>query len=176
MRESVKLLGHPVHPMLVVFPLGLLATSVIFDIVHFATGRVEFANVSFWMIAAGLIGGLCAAVFGLLDWTTIPKGTRAAAVGTWHGVTNLVVVILFAISWFLRLAPHSHGAGVGAGPFVLSVIGLACALVSGWLGGELVDRLGIGVDPNADPNAPSSLGEQRASVMGPWTRTPKPSA
>ena len=76
MESRVKFLGHPIHPMLIVFPLGLLATAVIFDIIALARDVPFLFRVSFWMIAAGVLGGLIAAVFGLIDWLAIPAHTR----------------------------------------------------------------------------------------------------
>src|SRR5438067_9987124 len=72
MESKAKLLGHPIHPMLIVFPLGLLATAVAFDIVALSTSDGSWFRISFWMIAAGIIGGLLSAVFGLVDWIAIP--------------------------------------------------------------------------------------------------------
>jgi uncharacterized membrane protein len=120
MQSKARLLGHPVHQMLIVFP-GLLATAVIFDVIHIVVERPVTATVSYWIIAAGIIGGLVAAPFGWIDWFYIPRGSRA---------------------------------------LVLSFSGPGLALVTGWLGGELVDRLGIGVDEGANVNAPSSLSRQ----------------
>jgi len=91
MESKVKALGHPVHPMLIVFPLGLLATAVIFDILELITGNGDFSIAAAYAIAAGVIGGLVAAVFGLLDWLAIPTGTRARRLGLWHGGGNVVV-------------------------------------------------------------------------------------
>jgi uncharacterized membrane protein len=102
MESRAKLLGHPIHPMLIVFPLGLLATAVVFDVVGLSKGDASWFGISFWMIAAGIVGGLLAAVFGLIDWWAIPSGTRGKAIGLWHGVGNVVVVLLFIVSWFLR--------------------------------------------------------------------------
>ena len=152
MQGQAKIFGHAIHPMLVVFPLGLLATSLAFDVAYMATGDPTFSAVAFWMIAAGVCGGLLAAIFGFIDWWSIPGATRAKAVGAWHGVGNLVVVLVFIASWFLRLE-----SGFNTAAFTLSVIGVALALIAGWLGGELVERLGIGVDDNANPDAPNSL-------------------
>lgn len=160
MESRVKLLGHPVHPMLIVFPLGLLATAVAFDIVGLSSGADEWFRISFWMIAAGVIGGLLSAIFGLVDWFAIPAGTRAKRIGLWHGGGNVVVTVLFMISWFLR-RPAPENPATAA--FVLSFIAVALALVTGWLGGELVDRLGVGVDSGAHLNAPSSLSGRPAS-------------
>jgi uncharacterized membrane protein len=154
MHSKARLFGHPVHQMLIVFPLGLLATSLVFDIVYLATGSPKFAEISFWMIASGIIGGLVAAVFGLVDWLAIPSQTRAKRIGALHGIGNVVVTALFAVSWLLRYnAPTTPRVSY----IVLSGIGVVLALVTGWLGGELVDRLAIGVDEGAHPDAPSSL-------------------
>jgi uncharacterized membrane protein len=154
MESKAKLLGHPIHPMLIVFPLGLLATSVAFDIVALSTGSGSWFGISFWMIAAGIIGGLLAAIFGLIDWWVIPSGTRAKAIGLWHGVGNVVVVLLFVGSWLMR-KPAPTAPGTSA--LILSFVAVVLALVTGWLGGELVDRLGVGVDRGAHLDAPSSL-------------------
>jgi uncharacterized membrane protein len=160
MESKAKLLGHPVHPMLIVFPLGLLATAVAFDIVALVQGDNGWFTISFWMIAAGIIGGLCAAIFGVVDWLAVPDRTRAKQVGLFHGLTNLVVVLLFIISWFLR-----RGADMvpGSGALALSFIAVVLALVGGWLGGELVDRLAVGVDNGAHLNSPSSLSNRPAT-------------
>jgi uncharacterized membrane protein len=155
MESKVKLLGHPIHPMLIVFPLGLLGMSVFFDIIRLITGNEALATVTYWDIAAGIVLGLVAAVFGLLDWLAVPAGTRAKQVGLLHGGGNVVVVLLFAISWLLRGGSPNYVPDTFA--FILSLLGVALALVTGWLGGELVDRLGVGVDNGANLNAPSSL-------------------
>jgi len=158
MEAKAKLLGHPIHQMLVVFPLGLLATSFFFDIAYLITKRGDLAVVAFWMIFAGVIGALVAAVFGLIDWLGIPSNTRAKAIGLWHGGGNVLVAALFAVSWFLR---RGFAAAPSILPIVLSAIAVGIALITGWLGGELVDQLGIGVNEGAHPNAPSSIGEKR---------------
>ena len=89
MESHAKLFGHPVHPMLVVFPLGLLAASLGFDFGFLATNNAEFAVVSFWMIGAGIMGGLLAAVFGAVDWWAIPSNTRANLTFALHAVFGL---------------------------------------------------------------------------------------
>src|SRR5690242_13542498 len=110
MESKAKLLGHPIHPMLIVFPLGLLATAVIFDCVALGTRDGGWSGMAYYLIAAGILGGLAAAVFGLVDWLAIPSGTRAKAIGLWHGAGNVVVVALFAASWFLRRGtPNTPG-------------------------------------------------------------------
>ena len=159
---SARLFGHAIHPMLIVFPLGLLATSVIFDVAYLATHHAAFANVAYWNIAGGVIGGLVAAAFGLGDWLGIPRGTRAKSIGAWHALVNVLVLVCFAASWIVRRPAAGH---VPAGNALLLSFGaLVLALVSGWLGGELVERLGVGVYDDAHLNAPSSLSGR--SVVG----------
>jgi uncharacterized membrane protein len=155
MESKAKLFGHAIHPMLIVFPLGLLAMAVIFDVIVLATGFTDLSIASYWMILAGIVGGLVAAVFGAIDFAAIPDGTRARRIGLMHGIGNVVVVALFALSWWLRMDTPAHVAGPLA--FALALLATVLATVTGWLGGELVDRLGVGVDRGAHLNSPSSL-------------------
>jgi uncharacterized membrane protein len=161
MESKAKALGHPIHQMLVPIPFGLLATAAIFDLIYLIWGSATMIVVSYWMIVAGMIGGLVAAPFGLIDYLAIPSGTRAKSVGFIHGVGNVVVLLLFAGSWWLRYGAANPGSGDIHLPstvaLVLSFAGFALAGVTGWLGGELVDRLGVGVDDGAHLDAPNSI-------------------
>jgi uncharacterized membrane protein len=164
MESKAKAFGHPVHPMLIVFPLGLLATSFVFDVIRFAGGGEGFSRAAFYMIAAGILGGLLAAVFGLVDWLAIPKGTRARRIGALHGSGNVVVTGLFIVSWGIR---YGDPDALKGGAMLLSAIAVLLAVVTGWLGGELVDRLGVGVDDGAHLDAPSALSGRPATET--WT-------
>jgi uncharacterized membrane protein len=158
MESRAKAVGHPIHQMLIPFPLGLLGTAVVFDIVYLIWGNPTMLTVSYWMMLAGIIGGLAASPFGLIDWLAIPSNTRAKRVGALHGIGNIIMLMLFAGSWYLRFSstdllaylPSTFALGLSFTGFVLSVI-------TGWLGGELVDRLSVGIDDGANLNAPSSL-------------------
>lgn len=158
MHSRARVMGHAAHPVLIVFPLGLLATAVIFDIAHLITDWNGFAVSAGYLIATGLIGGLIAGLFGFIDWTGIPAGTRAKRIGAVHGIGNVLVLVLFGISWLLRTGADNWVPGAWA--MVFSFAGLALAGVTGWLGGELVERLAVGVDEGANVNAPSSLTRQ----------------
>ena len=155
MESRAKFAGHAIHPMLIVLPLVLLSTAVVFDILHLITDNDGFATSSWFMIAAGIVGGLLAAVFGLVDWLAIPAGTRAKGVGLWHAGGNVVVLLLFVIAWLLRQDTPAHRPGAAA--LVLELVATLVALGSAWLGGELVERLRVGVDEGAHLDAPSSL-------------------
>lgn len=165
-ESRAKFLGHALHQQLIPFPFGLLATAVIFDVFHLINDSGELANVAYWMIAAGIIGGLIAAPAGLIDWTAIPKGTRAKKVGAVHGVGNLVVLVLFAVSWLLRRDQPTAPEALALG---LSFAGFALAGVTGWLGGELVDRHAVGVDDGAHADSPHSFSGRPASEGRPAT-------
>lgn len=161
MESKVKVAGHPVHQMLIVFPLGLLATAVIFDVIYLISEDAHWTLVAYYMIGAGIIGGLAAAATGWLDWFAIPQGTRAKRIGLWHGLGNVVMLALFLLSWLLRRdAPEMPPTGA----IVASLAGAVLAAVTGWLGGELVGRLGVGVDDGAHLDSPSSLSELPAGA------------
>ncbi len=148
--------------MLIVLPLGLLSAAVVFDVIYLISGDQVFSSVAFWNIAAGVLGGLLAAVFGAWDWFHIPRETRAKRIGLLHGGGNVVVVVVFSLSWLLRLGEEGYTPSALA--YAFSFGGLALAAVTGWMGGELVDRLGVGVDRGANLNASNSLSGQPADA------------
>lgn len=154
MESKAKLFGHAIHPILIVFPLGLLSTAAIFDVLYLMTANTTWSTVSFWMIASGLIGGLVAALFGLIDFLNIPSDTRAKRIGIYHAMVNLIAMILFALSLFLRWDRPDIPPTIA---MVCSFAGFLTAGLGGWFGGELVERLGVGVSSKANLNAPSSL-------------------
>jgi uncharacterized membrane protein len=161
MESRVKVLGHPLHPMLVVVPLGSLIAAVIVDAVAVATTNQTLSVVGFWNIAVGVVGGLLAAAFGLADWLNIPNKTRAKRIGLFHGALNVAVTVTFALIWILR-----YGAADAMPSTALLAVEIAAiggSMVAGWLGGELVDRLGVGVDDGAHLNAPNSLSGRPAA-------------
>jgi len=160
MESRAKFLGHPIHQMLIVFPLGLLAMAVIFDIIALAATNGYWSEIAYWMIAAGVISGLIAAPFGFVDWLAIPSATRAKRIGAVHGLGNVMVLLLFVASWYLRGANVRSPGGMA---LTLSFVAGVSALCTGWLGGELVDRLAVGVDEDAHIDAPSSLSAHRAA-------------
>ncbi len=165
MESRVKFLGHPIHPMLIVIPLGSFISAVTLDAVFMWSGNTALGVVGFWNIGIGIMGGLLAAAFGFVDWLSIPRGTRAKRIGLLHGATNVVVVGIFAVVWLGRNAtvdrlPSTTHLTAEFGALLL-------AMVAGWLGGELVDRLGVGVDEGANLNAPNSLSGRPAGAVAP---------
>ena len=164
MKTRVEFLGHPIHQMMIVLPLGLLATAATFDLVSAGTRNRRMARAGYYMQSAGLLTALGAAVPGAIDWWDIPPDTRAKNIGLLHGLGNLLVTGLFGASWLLQRTIPSWGTRAGV---AISSSGAMLALVTGWLGGELVDRLGIGVHEGANVNAPSSLSSEAAAGRKP---------
>jgi uncharacterized membrane protein len=142
MRTPASVAGHPLHTMLIVFPVGLLIFSLICDLCSLGSANpATWATVALYRMVGGFIGALVAAVPGLIDLLSLtdPQIKKIAII---HMSINLAVVALFAVNIWLRLG----GAGNTGTPLILSVIAIAILAVSGWLGGEMVHRHGVGVD------------------------------
>jgi uncharacterized membrane protein len=161
MQNIFKPMGHPVHPMLVTFPLGMLTIAPIFDIVHWITRNGYWSTIAFWMIAAGTALGLLAAITGTIDWLGIPAGSRARKVGLIHGAGNYLILVLFAISWLTRLNAQANPPIIA---YVLTFIGAAGFMITGYLGGELTIHFGVGIEPGANVNAASPFEREAADV------------
>lgn len=138
MKAKARIFGLPLHQILIVFPLGLLATSFFFDLGYLMKGRAELAVVAWWLIFAGVTGGAAAALFGLIDWFAIPRGTQAWRVGAWHGGGNLIVAALFAVSWMIRRDAPASPEGLA---IALSACGVLLTVLTGWLGSQLAERM-----------------------------------
>jgi uncharacterized membrane protein len=152
MRTPASIAGHPIHPMIVPIAIGGFILSFIFDIVCLASGTATpWASVAFYTMIGGIVGALCAAVFGLVDLVSLPAGYTKNVAYKHMGI-NLTVVALFVVNAWLR-----HGNETVAGtPFVLSIIGIALLVVSGWLGGKMVYEAGVGVSMGETPADTSS--------------------
>jgi uncharacterized membrane protein len=142
--------GHPFHPMMVTVPIGCWVASLVFDIVSKSSdsNASAFARGSAWLIGIGIVGALVAAALGLMDFMTVPKGTRARRIGLTHMLINSVVLVLFVVDLLVR---RSQGFDrVRTGPLVLTVVALVLLGVSGWLGGQLSYRYGVRVADELD--------------------------
>lgn len=128
-----------VRRVLMVVPLGLLASSFLVDVAYLVSGHAQLAEVSWWLIVVGVLGGLVAAVVGATEVLGTPRGTRGAV----HALANFAVGAAFAASGVLRAETIQPGTGA----LVLSALGAALAVITGWLSGALVDGLAVG-DPH----------------------------
>lgn len=144
--------------------LGLLGVGVVVDLVYLVAHDRGLAVLSYWNLSAGLIGGLHAVIFGLWDWLAIRPRTRAKAIELWYGSISVVVMTLFASSWWKRGADFHYVPDASA--LALSFIAFGLMLVAGWLDGELIQRLGAGVKRKAGVDVPRSLRGSPREVTG----------
>jgi uncharacterized membrane protein len=137
--------GHPFHPILVTVPIGSWVASLVFDIISRVddSEQAAFARGAFVLLLIGIVGAALAAVFGLMDFTTIPARTPAASTALTHMALNTVVLVLFIVNAVIR---RSQGLdSVSDGALALSIVGLLILGTSGWLGGKLSYRYGVRV-------------------------------
>jgi len=140
MQGKATFLGHPVHPMLVPFPIAFFAGALISDIISHWGDPVFWPRMSVVLIGLGIIGALLAAVFGFVDYLTAPLSEGAKKTATTHLILNLVVVAIFVIAFFVRFGDATSTIG-----YVLTVLGVLVLFVSGYLGGKLVFEGGVGM-------------------------------
>ncbi|HZH52535.1 MAG TPA: DUF2231 domain-containing protein [Microvirga sp.] len=147
-ESSATIAGHPLHHMLVVFPIAFLIGAFATDIAFRSTADTFWARASYWLLLSGIVTALIAAIPGLVDFMSIDR-VRNIWVSWAHMIGNLAVVGLAAINLWLRWDDPAAGAqGWG-----LTLSGLTTALLffSGWLGGELAYRYRIGSIDDQSP-------------------------
>jgi uncharacterized membrane protein len=140
-RSTAAMLGHPIHPILVSFPISFLSGALLSDLAYLFLREPFWAQASLWLVAAGVVSGLLAAIFGLTDFLTIRRARHAT--GWIHLIGNLLAVLLSLGSLIIRLG-NREGAVVPLG-LALSAIVAGILLVTGWMGGELAFRYKVGV-------------------------------
>jgi uncharacterized membrane protein len=141
---SARVAKHPIHPMLVVLPLGLWVAALVFDVIYAITGHPTLRTAAFWNVGAGVVGALLAAIPGFVDWLGLTG--RAARLGTYHMLLNLGAVAIFALNWLVR----TRVGGDSSLPLILSIVGVIGVGIAGWLGGELVYTHRVGVEEEED--------------------------
>ena len=140
--------GHPLHPMVVPFPIAFLVGALGSDLAFWGTADPFWARASLWLVGAGLVSGAFAAVLGLIDFIAL-RQVRSHVIAWVHFIGNAVVLLLALWSLVIRL-DDAAGAVLPVG-VALSALTTAILLVTGWLGGELAYRHRIGVV--AEPRA-----------------------
>ncbi|MDX1584986.1 MAG: DUF2231 domain-containing protein [Thermoanaerobaculia bacterium] len=134
--------GHPIHPMLIPYPIAFLSAVVLTDLVYWLRLESFWARFSWWLLLGGLIGGVVAALAGLVDFVTIERA-REHKIGWIHLVGMALVLILALFNLVIR--DPASGSGVLPLGIVISAITAIVLAISGWFGGELSYRHSIGV-------------------------------
>jgi uncharacterized membrane protein len=132
---------HPIHPMLIVFPLGLWIFSVICYLIYLLSSVSVWHTVALYAMGGGIIGGVVAAVPGAIDFLTLPK-SRVQTIALSHMISNVVALTIFIITFSLAVFGNEQSVV----PFALSLFGLLAVGTGGWLGGALVYEHGVGVE------------------------------
>lgn len=145
MRTPASIARHPVHPMLIGFPVTFFTLAPILDLVAWATGDAMWARITFWDITLGIVTALAAAVPGFIDYLSL-RGP-AARTATYHMILNLIVVGMFGASLVFRGNAAQTWSGESTwAPFAFALGGTLILMVSGWLGGRLAYIHRVGVD------------------------------
>ncbi len=156
--SKIAIDGHPIHPMFIVFPLGLFVATLLFDAIGLWKKDAFWSRAAYCTLVVGFIGGVVAAVFGLAEYLiTIPDGNPVDADAELHGILNAVAMAFFAVNLWLRwrVKPdYQKAARVGT---FLSAVGVVIMLAGAAIGGEMVFRDGVGVNlEDEDSRAPVS--------------------
>jgi uncharacterized membrane protein len=154
MASPASIGGHPIHPMIIPFPIALWVFSLIADVIYLWRGNPVWRDwIAFYALLGGIIGAAVAAVFGIIDWLSI-KDREVKKVADWHARLNVIALLIFAASFYLRTTGGSGWVGGSYTiPVLLSVVGVILITISGWLGGELVFKHGVAVNPQSDTAA-----------------------
>jgi uncharacterized membrane protein len=147
-RSTVSLFGHPLHPMLVPFPIVCFVGTLATDLAYWKTANMMWANFSAWLLTAGLVMAVLAALAGIVDFFG-DRRIRQLRPAWIHGVGNALALVLAIFNAFV----HSRDAYTSVVPtgLVLSALVVLILLVTGWNGWEMVYRHRVGVRPEARP-------------------------
>jgi uncharacterized membrane protein len=148
MRTPASIGSHPIHPMLIPFPFALWTFSLVADLIYLWRGNPVWKDwIAFYTLAAGIIGAALAAVPGIVDYFSL-KDPKVAKIAAWHARLNVLALLIFAGSFYLRTDSGSQLVnGNFTIPVALSVVGVLLISISGWLGGEMVYVHHVAVEP-----------------------------
>ncbi|HSV09322.1 MAG TPA: DUF2231 domain-containing protein [Hanamia sp.] len=146
MYSKIKILGHPIHPMLIAFPVAFYTGSLASFIAYNSNNDIFWFKAGYVANVAGVIMALVAAIPGFIDWLYIPSESKAKKTGVFHLICNVVALLLFAINlWMLKGEWNDTNPGVGAA-FILTGAGFVITIIAGFLGWTLVQKHHVGVD------------------------------
>jgi uncharacterized membrane protein len=161
MASPASFNGHPIHPMIIPFPIALWVFSLVADVIYLWRGNPVWRDwIAFYSLLAGIIGGAAAAAPGVIDWLSITD-KAVVKIANWHARLNVIALLVFVASFYLRTI---NGASLVTGSYsiamALSVLGVVLITISGWLGGEMVFKHGVAVSSGSG-TTPEELPETR---------------
>jgi uncharacterized membrane protein len=149
--STVAIAGHPLHPLIVTFPIAFLTGAFGADLGYLLTHDLFWARAAIWLIGAGFVAGLAAALSGMLDFLKIDRVKKHSA-GWIHMIGNVVALVLTLINWVLRWN-NVEGAILPTG-LIVSAIVASLLGVTGWYGAELIYRHKVAVIGTSDRHEP----------------------
>lgn len=156
MASPASISGHPIHPMIIPFPIALWVFSLVADVIYLWRGNPVWREyIAFYTLLGGIIGAAVAAVPGLIDWLSL-KDREVVKIANWHARLNVIALLIFAVSFYLRTSGGSEMvSGSHTIPFGLSVLGVILITISGWLGGEMVFKHAVAVEAQSGDRTPN---------------------
>jgi uncharacterized membrane protein len=152
-KSTASIAGHPVHPMLVPFPIAFFVATFVCDLVYWQTTSAAWATAAVWLLGAGLVMAAFAAIVGLID-VVGDQRIRALNDVWWHAGGNVIVVLIELYSFYAR---YTEGAAATAPKgLVISLVAVGILLFTGWKGGEMVYRYRVGVLDTSESRTPAS--------------------
>ena len=151
-HSTAKIAGHPIHPMLIPFPIAFFVATLVCDLVYWGTGSSAWFQATLWLLGAGIIMAALAAVAGLTD-VIGDRRIRELNDVWWHAGGNVIAVLIELINWYIR-----YGRGEAAilpWGVILSFIVVGILLFTGWKGWDMVYRSRVGVADETEAQAPS---------------------
>jgi len=140
--------------MIIPFPIALWVFSLVADVIYLWRGNPAWRDwIAFYALLGGIVGGALAAVPGLIDWLSL-RDPEVVKIANWHARLNVIALLIFVASFYLRTTGGSQWVGGSyTVPVLLSAVGVMLITISGWLGGELVFKHGVAVNPQSDTAA-----------------------
>ena len=146
MASPASIGGHPIHPMIIPFPIALWVFSLVADVIYLWRGNPVWKDwIAFYTLLGGIVMAAVAAVPSLIDWLSLTN-KAVVKIANWHARLNVIALLVFAGSFYLRTTSGSSlVSGSYTIPLALSVLGVVLITISGWLGGEMVFKHGVAV-------------------------------
>lgn len=145
--RGLRLAGHPLHPALVHFPIAFWIASLAAEVAVLATRGAFWRLAAWWLLVAGLAVAVLTVAAGFVEYSLLPPKHRAFSTATAHMLTMGFSALCFLASSLLRSGPEF---AAGSGALACSGLGFLTLLLGGWLGGTLVYRFGVGVEPQGE--------------------------
>src|SRR4029450_12938874 len=150
-KSTASIAGHPIHPMLIPFPIAFFVATFVCDLVYWQTANAAWATAAIWLLGAGLVMAALAAVAGLID-VLGDERIRALNDAWWHAGGIVIVVLIELYNWYARYEQGT--AALAPEGFILPLVGVGILLFSGWKGWDMVypGRVGVADEPHTQPS------------------------